>query len=315
MNEFEQRFKHCLGEEGYHRRRAKEITEERKLWDPRHFIYNIRTMRFGYLLLQGLLWCTGLLSRGRLNSISYNVVEHEVPLTALPREFDGFRVLHISDLHADGLHDAGKALIEKINGLSFDLAVITGDFRFFPTGAIKSALEATEGIAEALKCEHGIYAVLGNHDVLGMIPLLQQMNVNVLLNEGVSISRAGEEILLAGIDDMDYFRTGDTKKALGGASRDKFSILLSHSPDAYIEAQTEQVNLFLAGHTHGGQICLPGGLPLQHHAQCPRALSQGRWTHGTMVGYTSPGTGSSGLGVRFFCPPEITVHVLRRAAN
>jgi len=68
----------------------------------------------------------------------------------------------------------------------------------------------------------------------------------------------------------------------------------------------------LAGHTHGGQICLPGGYALTWDARCPRRLAAGPWTYGAMMGYTSVGSGSSVVNARLNCLPEITVHELRR---
>jgi len=69
----------------------------------------------------------------------------------------------------------------------------------------------------------------------------------------------------------------------------------------------------LCGHTHGGQICLPGGYALTWDARCPRRLAAGAWSYGDMAGYTSVGSGSSVVNARLNCLPEITVHELRRA--
>ena len=69
----------------------------------------------------------------------------------------------------------------------------------------------------------------------------------------------------------------------------------------------------LCGHTHAGQICLPGGLPLMCNARCPRAFCRGNWTYHGMIGYTSAGSGSCVVDVRLNCPPEITLHQLRTA--
>lgn len=71
----------------------------------------------------------------------------------------------------------------------------------------------------------------------------------------------------------------------------------------------------LCGHTHGGQICLPGGMPLTYNARCPRQLGRGPWRWGEMQGYTSPGAGSCVVPVRFNCQPEITVHRLEGGAG
>jgi len=87
-------------------------------------------------------------------------------------------------------------------------------------------------------------------------------------------------------------------------------ILLSHTPETYAEAEDAGVDYIICGHTHGGQVCLPGGIPIITNAKCPRSFCSGSWEYRKMLGYTSRATGSSGLSVRFNCPPEITIHKL-----
>ena len=89
------------------------------------------------------------------------------------------------------------------------------------------------------------------------------------------------------------------------------SILLSHTPETYRQAADAGFNVMLCGHTHGGQICLPGGIPVLTLADSPRALARGPWRYREMVGYTSAGTGTSIVDVRLNCPPEVTLHRLR----
>jgi predicted MPP superfamily phosphohydrolase len=89
------------------------------------------------------------------------------------------------------------------------------------------------------------------------------------------------------------------------------SILLSHTPEIYRQAAHAQFSVMLCGHTHGGQICLPGGYPLTLDAKCPRYLGAGPWRYHNMVGYTSRGSGTSIVKARFNCLPEITLHRLR----
>jgi predicted MPP superfamily phosphohydrolase len=91
------------------------------------------------------------------------------------------------------------------------------------------------------------------------------------------------------------------------------SILLSHTPEVYRQAAHAAFDLLLCGHTHGGQICLPGQVPIILDARIPRHLGRGPWQYQQMVGYTSPGAGTSVIDVRLNCPPEVTVHELCRA--
>ncbi len=88
-------------------------------------------------------------------------------------------------------------------------------------------------------------------------------------------------------------------------------MLLSHAPDIYRQAAQAGVCLMLSGHTHGGQICLPGGIPVLTFSQAPRAMAGGPWHYGSLAGYTSLGCGTTLVDVRLNCLPEITLHQLR----
>jgi uncharacterized protein len=92
---------------------------------------------------------------------------------------------------------------------------------------------------------------------------------------------------------------------------DEFSILLSHTPEVYQQAAHAEFDLLLSGHTHGGQICLPGRIPLSLDSVLPRRFGAGPWRYHDMQGYTSVGAGCSIVPARFNCPPEITIHYLR----
>ena len=89
-------------------------------------------------------------------------------------------------------------------------------------------------------------------------------------------------------------------------------MLLAHTPEIYGEAADAGIQLYLTGHTHAGQICLPWIGPLTLKAACPRAYTSGYWRHRAMQGYTTAGAGCSVLPVRFGCPPEIVVFELGR---
>ena len=155
-----------------------------------------------------------------------------------------------------------------------------------------------------------IYGVLGNHDTICMLPGLEEMDIRMLLNESDAIVRGGQRIHLVGIDDAHFYRMDNIEKAAAGIPNDEFSILISHTPEIYRQAAHADFNLLLSGHTHGGQICLPGGIPVTLDSVLPRLMASGPWQHHDMIGYTSVGAGSSVVPVRFNCPPEITLHQL-----
>jgi len=125
------------------------------------------------------------------------------------------------------------------------------------------------------------------------------------------ITRGNERIHLAGVDDAHYFRADNIEKAGSPIPEGEFSILLSHTPEIYRQAAHADFNLMLSGHTHGGQICLPGSIPITLDSVLPRRMGAGAWQYHRMSGYTSVGAGSSVIAARLNCPPEITLHHLR----
>ena len=263
-----------------------------------------------YVILEFSLKMLGLYGRGINNALDYRVERVKVPLTGLPPQFNGFRILQISDLHADAIPDNGRKLTAILEGLEADLCVITGDFRFLTHDAYEPALKETEKIVRTIDVPYARWGILGNHDFIEFVPALERMGLKILFNEAVPIRKEGAEIWLAGIDDAHLYDCADIPKALTDVPENGLTVMLSHTPETYAEAARAGVDYLLCGHTHGGQICLPKGIPIMTNASCPRRFCSGFWRFKNMSGYTSRGTGSSGHPVRFFCPPEITLHEL-----
>ena len=259
--------------------------------------------------IRGLIKVAGLYRRGQRNACDIELRHNEVAITDLPPAFEGFRVLQLSDLHLDMNPAFPAALNRRLDQAEYDICVLTGDFRAQTYGPYDAALKALAEVRPHITTP--VYGILGNHDSIRMVPAIEALDIRLLLNESVTIRRDGQDLYLAGIDDPHYFRCENFEKAAGAIPADAASILLSHSPETYRRAAHTGFDLMLAGHTHGGQICLPGGLPLMTNADCPRRFCRGAWRFGPMQGYTSVGSGSSVVDVRFNCRPEITVHVLR----
>ena len=260
-------------------------------------------------ILKNVLKLTGLYWRGKRNAERILVKHHDVVSKELPVNFDGFTILHISDIHADMNETAMSRLIELVGGLRYDLCVLTGDYRGKTFGPFQAALD---GVAQLqARLQGAVYGVLGNHDTIQMIPALEAMGIRMLLNECEPISRGGQTIYLAGVDDAHFFRVDNIEKAASEIPHDAFSILLSHTPEIYRQAAHADFNLMLSGHTHGGQICLPGSIPITLDSVLPRRMGAGTWRHHNMIGYTSVGAGTSIIPVRLNGPPEITLHYLR----
>ena len=261
-------------------------------------------------IIRNALKLTGLYWRARRNAERIIVKRNEVRSAALPSLFDGYTVLHISDMHVDMNEAAMQHLIELVDGMQYDLCVLTGDYRGKTFGPFEAALEGLATVRAHLK--QPIYGVLGNHDTIQMVPAMEAMGIQTLLNECTTITRGNQRIYLAGIDDAHYFRVDDIEKAALPIPEGAFSILLSHTPEIYRQAAHANFNLMLSGHTHGGQLCLPGSIPIKLEAVLPRRMGAGAWQYHNMSGYTSVGAGSSVVAVRLNCPPEITLHYLRR---
>src|SRR5262245_64053829 len=142
-----------------------------------------------------------------------------------------------------------------------------------------------------------VYEGVGNNDSIRMVPQLEEMGIRILFNECEPISRGDEAIYLAGIDDAHYYRVDNIEKAAAEIPEHAFSILLSHTPEVYRQAAHAGFDLFLSGHTHGGQICLPGSIPITLSSVLPRHMGSGPWRYSEVVDYNAVGSGCAGVAV------------------
>ncbi len=256
---------------------------------------------------QTLRW-TGLRPRALHGCLDIQAVHNRIPLLGLPPAFRGFRILHLTDLHIDLVPGFANLIAEKCRGLKYDLCVLTGDYRARVTGSYDAAVREMATLVEHL--EGTPYAVLGNHDFIEMVPSLERAGYRFLLNETVVLKRGDDTLYISGVDDPHSYQTDNLQKARDQIPSSGFAVLLAHSPEIYVPAAACGYDLMLCGHTHGGQICLPGGIAIISNGRCPRAMVYGNWAYKEMRGYTSSGTGSSGVPARFFCPPEVVIHEL-----
>jgi predicted MPP superfamily phosphohydrolase len=287
-----------------------ETDYEAQIFGQSLFLFHIGNWYPVPSLIRNTLKLTGLYWRGRRNTESILVKRNDVMFKELPPLFDGFTILHISDMHVDMNEGAMRRLIELIGGMRYDLCVLTGDYRGKSFGPFAATLEGVARVRAHLN--EPVYGVLGDHDTVQMVPGLEAMGIRMLLNECAVIARGDEQIHLAGIDDAHHFRADNIERAALQIPHGAFSILLSHTPEVYRQAAHADFNLLLSGHTHGGQICLPGSIPIILDSVLPRRMGAGAWQYQNMNGYTSVGAGSSVVPVRFNCSPEITLHCLRR---
>ncbi len=250
----------------------------------------------------------GLYHKGLANSFALNLNENNVLLKRLPRKFNGFKILHLSDLHLDMHKYYIEVLKQSLRRLDYDICVITGDFFSHYKKESRQHDCLLNELFNVLSDQ--VYVVLGNHDSIDMLPTLENIGYKVLINEAVHINRENQSIILSGVDDPHLFRLNDFKY-YRSIDRTKCSVLLAHSPEIYKQAAYLGIDLYLCGHTHGGQICLPGGFPIVTHTRCPRKMVKGSWKYNDLVGYTSSGSGVSYLPIRFHSKPEICIHHLK----
>lgn len=275
---------------------------------------NFENYAFYLGLVRPVFLALGLYRRGIANTLSMVVERKTFTFDDLPEPFDGWTILYMSDLHLDGVEGLTEAMMRRIEGIEVDLCVFGGDLRMDMYGTMAPALRELHKLLEAVSSRHGVYGVLGNHDCIEMLPEFEAAGIRMLVNDAVELKREGASLWLVGVDDPHYYRTHDLEKAFRQVPEAAFQIFIAHSPEVYREAATYKPQLYLCGHTHGGQICLPRLGPVFTHSRAPRRLARGAWTHNGMLGYTSRGAGASGVPLRFNCPGEITLITLRCGA-
>lgn len=234
-----------------------------------------------------------------------------VPLRRLPPALDGLRIAHLSDLHlgpeikAEDIEEA----VALTMTLQADLIVLTGDY-------VTRRVEYGPGLVKPLSrlsAPLGVYATLGNHDhwagAREIAGYLAAAGVVVMQNTARPIARDGATLWLVGLDDI-WFGTADLNEALVSVPQDACKVVLVHEPD-FADQAARQADLQLSGHTHGGQVRIPGLGPLIL-PKWGRKYPIGLQKAGAMWVYTSRGVGLVSPPIRFNCPPEVALLTLRR---
>ena len=248
---------------------------------------------------------------GLRNALDVRVENVEFVFAHLPEGFNNVRILFITDLHFDGT----KPLTDKVNSIvgniDYDYCILGGDYTYSRNAGPDRIYLQIEQIAKLLKTKSRVFGILGNYDLYRTAELLEGHGVEMLINEGICIERKGDKIYLAGMDDPSHYKADDFVLADSNTWDGAFKIMVCHSPAKYTESAGAEYSLYLAGDTHGGQACLPGGFVVFCGPTAGRKMARGKWGYNTMTGYTSRGVGTSRIKVRYFCPPEITVITLR----
>ena len=245
----------------------------------------------------------------------------EIAWRELPPEFDGYRIVHMSDLHGSTAARRGRfeRIVERVNGLDADLIAITGDF---VDGRVANRGEDMAPLA-GLRAKDGVMGCTGNHEAYwewgAWLSAFRRWGIEFPEETGVRLIRRGDAALAVGglVDPafmgwgIDFRIDQKARSAFAGVPVDAFRILLFHRPlTAAIDAEDADVRLQLSGHTHGG--AMPGVDLLVARSNEGRTRGLYQFAPGRFL-YLSPGTGQwAGFPLRLFNPAEITEIVLRR---
>lgn len=296
-------------------RRNKEL-----VYNPTHPIFWQRSFHFETVeqlispfipLIVPVLKFSGLYRKGQQNAIDIQKTTMTIVDPALPKKFDGFSILFMSDLHIDGNDALLEPFCKVLDSIDVDLCLLGGDYRFQVHGDFRRMMDRFEMFVPYIHSKEGIVGILGNHDSWEMIKPLERLGIVMLINESWEVPRGNERIWILGVDDPHYYRCDDYHKADQAIPDDAFRLLLAHSTGALLNLNTEPVNLCLCGHTHAGQIRLPVFGPVITHSKLKGPFIYGHWKYRHIRGYTTSGVGTSGIHVRYNTRPELLVITLQ----
>ena len=238
----------------------------------------------------------------------------EIPIKNLKPALEGFTIVQLSDIHLEPFTKPRlvKRAVEMSNELNPDLVVLTGDYVWHDQEAV---FELTPILA-GLNARHGVYSVLGNHDLWLDVEVTKtafaESGLPMLINEGVEINAGNGSFYLAGMDDG-WSGQPDLGLSLEDAPAGVPIVLLLHEPDLVNETSLDpRISLQLSGHTHGGQVLLPGKPPI-FTPHLGKEYSQGLFQVNDTWLYTNRGLGVISVPLRYNCPPEVTLLTLTSA--
>jgi len=264
------------------------------------------------LFAQAVLKALGLYNRGMRNVADLRLNTQTLYCQRLPAAFDGFRMLLLSDFHFAGDRAFVERVCNLVRSVDADLCVMTGDYRYSRRAPDWDLYEGMEEVLAAIRAPYGVVGVLGNNDTGSMVAQFRAMGVQMLINQPLEIVKGNASLWLGGVDDPHEYGCGDLRCAFEAVPGGAFRGLLAHSPELADQAAAASVDVYLCGHTHGGQICLPRLGPMYVNCRCPKERASGPWQAGLLQGYTTRGLNASTLPVRYNCPPEATLIVLTK---
>lgn len=247
----------------------------------------------------------------------------DLPVVRLPERLDGLRIAHLTDLHARRPRQRLERLALALVARRLDLVFLTGDYMTDP-GDEAAAAEALRRLVAPLKPVLGTFGVFGNHDTREFVDAVQDLPVHWLRDEAARVVHEGHPIDLLGLDMIRrqepdpvnlLIHEGEAhaeREADNDAEPAKVRLMLSHDARYVVTAADMEIDLVFSGHTHGGQVRLPGARPLFNSSQLPLSLTSGIFRHRDTLAVVARGVGESGLPVRVFCPPHVPIYTLRK---
>ncbi|MEO2090399.1 MAG: metallophosphoesterase, partial [Gemmataceae bacterium] len=233
------------------------------------------------------------------------------PLPNLPGAFDGLRVAFLADIHHGPYTELEfvAQVVRTTLALQPDLILLGGDYCLRERRYIAPCFD----VLQILSAPLGVYGVLGNHDHWHGLDEtragMRRAGVEELTDRGVWLTRGAGRVRLGGVDDL-WCGRPDLAAAVGDATREDAVLLLCHNPDLAETLTDRRVGLVLSGHTHGGQVIVPGMINPFIPSRYGNKYSHGRVEAPATTVYVSRGLGLTGLPVRYNCPPELTLLTL-----
>lgn len=247
-----------------------------------------------------------------LSSFWLKVIRKEFDFPSLPEEFDGYRILHLSDMHFRSVRASRTYIWGEIDKLSFDAVAITGDIVLSKPEQIDAHAVHISGLAK--RCR--VFYVGGNHEARfcgELFSRLRKYGVTVLDNETATQEINGVGLCVIGFEDYYRLEKRGPEKAAAMVPETGFKLVLEHQPQFFDKIKDRGELLMLCGHTHGGQLRLPF-LPV-FYAPGQRLFpkySFGEYRHKKAIMLISKGMGATYFPFRFYNRPEMTVITLRK---
>ncbi len=237
------------------------------------------------------------------------VSQLQIPVQGLTRPI---RIVQLSDIHVERITPREQAIPHQVESLRPDMIVITGDFINESYINQPQTIDATRELIGQLKAPFGVFGVNGNvetHDRLQQ--MLDGLDITVLDNQVVRIPEIGQNFVLIGLNYVNgSVDEANLTQLMAQVRPDDFSLLLYHKPDLAYAARDKNVKLYLAGHTHGGQVRAPFYGAIFSNSRYGKTFEMGQYQLGEMTLFVSRGLGFTGgvaPRIRFLAPPEIAV--------